>query len=109
MMNGSKHVNVRSVQRRRVRIVQHVDIAFLNLAFEAPDNSPAGLGGTSQMMKKTYAAHKQRAIGAIQADHQVVAFVGNGRARYVLERDNSLFDDPEQAVANDGIGNWIHA
>src|SRR5690606_15169124 len=75
VMNGRQHVHVGSMKRGRVRVVQHVNVAFFDLAFESTDDCLAGLGSTCKVVKKAHATHEQRAVGAIQADHQVVAFV----------------------------------
>ena len=108
VMDRRHQIDVRGVQRRRVGIVQEIDVALGDAVAEAPDDRLARLGRAGQMMQEADAAHEQRAVRPVERHHEVVALIGDGAARDVLQGDDRLVDDAEQAVADDREGDRIH-
>ena len=101
-------IDVRGMERCGVGAVGEEHVAYADIVLEAADDRLAGLGGAGQVMEEADAPHEQRAVRAVEGDHEVVALVGDRAARDVLERDHRLVDDAEEAMADDGEGDRVH-
>ena len=91
------------MQRRRVGVVQHVDVVLADARIfgEVGQDVLHRLGGARQMMEKPDAADRESAVGAVERHHHVVALVGHGRARHVFQRDDRFLDHLVQPVPDD--------
>ena len=108
VVDGSHQVDVRGMQGRGVGVVQQEHVPGVDVSPEAPDDGFARLRGAGQVVQEADAAHQQGAVRPVQGHHQVMAFVGDGAARHVLQGNHRLVHDPEQAVADDGKGDGIN-
>ena len=108
VMDGRHQVDVRGMQGRGIGVVQQEHVPGVNVSPEAPDDGLARLRGAGQVVQETDAAHQQRTVRTVQGHHQVMAFVGDGAARHVLQGNHRLVHDPEQAVADNRKGDRIN-
>ena len=88
-------VDVRRVQRRRVGVVEEVDVVLVDpgILGVGRDDVLDRLGGARQVVQEADAADHQAAVGPVERHHQVVALVRDRRAGDVLQRDDRLVDD----------------
>src|SRR5262249_21935106 len=108
VMDRRNKIDVRRMQGRGVGIVEQEQIALAYSALELADDGLASFCRAGQMMKEANAAHQQGTVGLIERDHQIVALVGDGAARHMLERDHRLLDDAKQAMPDNRESDWIH-
>ena len=108
VVNRRHQIDVGGVERRGVGAVSEEHVALADIALEAPDHRLAGFGRAGQVVQEADATHEQRAVGAVEGDHEVVALVGNRAAGDVLQRDHRLVDDAEEPMADDGEGDRVH-
>jgi hypothetical protein len=108
VMDRRDDINVRRMQSGSVGIIEQKHVAFGDLTAEAADDRFAGFRRACEVMKKTDAAHEERAVSLIERHHKVVTFVGDRAPGHMLQRDDSFFNHAKQPMTDDRESNRIH-
>lgn len=96
------------MQGSRKRVIEEEQVTLVDLTLETSDDRLACLSGTREVVQKSDPTEEQSAVSHIEGDHQIMALIGDGASRDVLEGDDRLFDYPIEAVPDDRESHRVH-